>query len=96
MRWRALESSRSRRLRCGSAAGSMGRPALLTVLLAVQRDAQHEIIDLSALAEADDKPMFRALSTARHRGEVKDTRWSAYARHRLGRSHGRHGPELVT
>ena len=51
-------------------------PALLTVLLAVQRDAQHEIIDLSALAEAADKPMFRALSTARHRGEVKDTRSS--------------------
>ena len=45
-----------------------------------KRDAQHEIIDLSALAEAADKPMFRALSTARHRGEVKDTRWSAYAR----------------
>ena len=55
-------------------------PALLTVLLAVQRDAQHEIIDLSALAEAADKPMFRALGAARHRGEVKDTRWSAYAR----------------
>ena len=55
-------------------------PVLLTVLLAVQRDAQHEIIDLSALAEADDKPMFRALGAVLHRGEVKDTRWSAYAR----------------
>ncbi len=55
-------------------------PLGLAAGLVVYSTQQRELIDLSALAEAADKPMFRALDAARHRGEVKATRWSAYAR----------------
>ena len=55
-------------------------PIVLATGLVVYSFQQRELIDLSALAEAADKPMFRALGAERHRGEVKDTRWSAYAR----------------
>ena len=55
-------------------------PIVLATGLVVYSFQQRELIDLSALAEAADKPMFRALGAERHQGEVKDTRWSAYAR----------------
>ena len=70
-------------------------PIILTTGLVVYSTQQRELIDLSALAEDGDKPMFRALARNAIKGEVKATRWSAYARTDLGRSHGRHGPELV-
>ena len=57
----------------------IGFLALASGLIAYSSQ-QRELIDLKALAEAADKPMFRALGAARHRGEVKETRWSAYAR----------------
>ena len=37
-------------------------------------------INTEALAQAADKPMFRALGAARNTGSVAQTRWSAYAR----------------
>ena len=55
-------------------------PIILATGLAVYSTQQRELINLSALGEAADKPMFRALGAVRHRGEVKDTQWSAYAR----------------
>ena len=55
-------------------------PIVLTTGLVVYSFQQRELIDLSDLAATGDKPMFRALGAERHRGEVKDTRWSAYAR----------------
>ena len=55
-------------------------PIVLATGLVVYSFQQRELIDLSALATTGDKPMFRALGAERHRGEVKDTRWSAYAR----------------
>lgn len=37
-------------------------------------------VDLEELAAAADKPMFRGLSADRNRGQIVETRWSAYAR----------------
>ena len=55
-------------------------PIILATGLVVYSFQQRELIDRSALAEDGNKPMFRALGAERHRGEVKATRWSAYAR----------------
>ena len=55
-------------------------PIILATGLAVYSTKQREPINLAALAATGDKPMFRALGAVRHRGEVKATRWSAYAR----------------
>ena len=55
-------------------------PIALATGLVIYSTRQRELIDLSALAATGDKPMFRALDAARHRGAVKATRWSAYAR----------------
>lgn len=55
-------------------------PIILATGLVAYSTQQRELIDFSALAEAADKPMFRALGATRHRGVVKATRWSAYAR----------------
>ncbi len=56
---------------------------LLVVLVVALLGARDGAIDLGALAEAADKPMFRALGSGRdgrNTGEVVDTRWSAFAR----------------
>ncbi len=54
-------------------------PLVLAAGLVVYGSQPGELIDLNALAEAADKPMFRALAAAHHRGTVQATRWSAYA-----------------
>ncbi len=55
-------------------------PIVVATGLVVYSTQQRELIDLRALAEAGDKPMFRALAAEHQRGEVQATRWSAYAR----------------
>ena len=55
-------------------------PVVLATGLVVYSIQQRELIDLTALAEAADKPMFRALAAAHQRGAVQATHWSAYAR----------------
>ena len=58
----------------------LGLLVVLVVALLLARDGA---IDLRALAEAADKPMFRALGSGRNgrnTSEVVDTRWSAFAR----------------
>ena len=55
-------------------------PIVLATGVAAFSTQQREQVNLAALAVAADKPMFRALGAARHRGEVQATRWSAYSR----------------
>ena len=55
-------------------------PIILAIGVVAYSTQQRELVNLAALAEAADKPMFRALGAARHRGEVQAMRWSAYAR----------------
>lgn len=55
-------------------------PIVLATGVVAFSSQQRELVALDALAEAADKPMFRALGAARLRGEVQATRWSAYSR----------------
>ena len=61
----------------GMWAATLALAVMLVVALGV---VQREATDLTALAEAADKPMFRALGAEHNTGAVVATRWSAFAR----------------
>ena len=50
------------------------------LVFAAQRGLGLVQLDLAALGQAADKPMFKALSSLTERGKIVQTRWSAYAR----------------